>query len=446
MPSAVRNFDPGQIRDPDGTWGDGMPGPDLPDFDTSRFEVAADVDGTFGQLVMGYDNVGDVLFAFHEHTGTTIHAREMELGSDELADLADALESLADQRDEAAASDTPPGHVFDAVHFGGDDAHIAELMPNGIIVIVFGVDDDEPWSLSLDPPNEDGDDDVATVVEGIDDTLIEVGIERSVATPDLERTYSPSQQRDPDGKWGDGIGGGSATGRLALQAAGARLPDRIPMQNDTDAQLTFDGDPGWSAKVLQGTSRAVRLYRNSTYRRINGYLRGDDGDDYIDVRDAIDGTASREHILYDHVVLIDQAMEESPLSRPVQVWRGIHDGQTTFGDAWDPADMVGVEWDELGFPSTTADPQVGRTFGGDVVMRLHVPAGVGAIQLDGWRDADRPNAEAELLLQRNLRMRVVGDTPGSGGHQLIDGNWVDTGPMVYRTLDVEVEVVPEGDE
>lgn len=206
----VRRFDPGQGRDPDGKWGDGMPGPDLPDLDTSRFTVTADIDGTFGQLVMGYDHVGDVVFAFHEHTGATIHAREMELGSDELADLADALESLADQRDEAAASDTPPGHVFDAVHFGNDDKHIAELMPNGMIVIVFGVDDDDPWSLSLDPPNEDGgDDDVASVVEGIDATLAEasrVG-DSSISG---ERKFDPAQKRDPNGEWGDGASGASA--------------------------------------------------------------------------------------------------------------------------------------------------------------------------------------------------------------------------------------------
>lgn len=261
------------------------------------------------------------------------------------------------------------------------------------------------------------------------------------------KRYDSHQIRDPHtGEWINGPGAGLATGKAALRSAGARLPDREPGKDDTDAQLSFDQDPGWSDRARQGTSRAVRLYRNSTYRKINGYLRGDGEDEYLHIRESVDAPAKREHIVYDHVVLIDQGMEASQLSAPVQLWRGIHDGAATFGDAWNPDNMTGAEWDELGFPSTTADPAVGRMFGGDVVMRLHVPKGIGAIQLDGWKSQDRPNAEAELLLQRNLRMRVVGDSPASGGYQLIDGTWVDTGPKVYRTLDVEVEAIPEDDE
>jgi hypothetical protein len=41
-------------------------------------------------------------------------------------------------------------------------------------------------------------------------------------------------------------------------------------------------------------------------------------------------------------------------------------------------------------------------------MRLHVPAGVGAVQLDRWSGEDPfHSAEAELLWTDGLRMRVV---------------------------------------
>jgi hypothetical protein len=282
--------------------------------------------------------------------------------------------------------------------------------------------------------------------------------------------FDPAEARDHDGKWTDGAtglvdkaahaithalqgdghsGGGEVTGRDALTAAGARLPDRGKGSTlDNDAQLTFTHDPGWKAKPRAGTSRAVRLYRNSTYRKINGYLRDpDNADEHMDIRETRDGPTTREHVLYDHVLLIDQGMEASPLSQPVQVWRGVGDGQATFGDAWSP-DMTGAEWDEAGFPSTSADPDIARLFSTDAILRLHVPEGVGAIQLDGWKSSANHNAEAELLLQRGLHMKVIGDSiqvVGTGGGV----TWVRdpvTGdetmqklpPPTRRVLDVEV--------
>lgn len=263
------------------------------------------------------------------------------------------------------------------------------------------------------------------------------------------RRYDPAQPREHGGehggRWVKGAGGLAAEGKAALAAAGARLPDRKPGVPDDEAQLSFDDDPGWSPQVRTATSRAVRLYRNSTFREVNNYLRTDSADEHIDVKDRDGDSPVREHIFDDHVLLIDQGMEHSRLSKPVTVWRGVRGGGRTFGDAWDEHDMVGAEWDELGFPSTTADPQVANMFSGDTLLRMHVPAGVGAIQLDGLSSQDRPNAEAELLLQRNLRMRVVKDTPGSGGTKLINGTWTDAGAKVRRILDVEVEVLPEED-
>jgi hypothetical protein len=42
-------------------------------------------------------------------------------------------------------------------------------------------------------------------------------------------------------------------------------------------------------------------------------------------------------------------------------------------------------------------------------MRLHVPAVIGAVQLSSWRSREALNNEAEILLQRDLRLRVISD-------------------------------------
>jgi hypothetical protein len=125
---------------------------------------------------------------------------------------------------------------------------------------------------------------------------------------------------------------------------------------------------------------------------------------------------------------IDRVMVESRLTDPVVLHRGIGDVGRVFGEAA-KRKLTGAEWVDSSFQSTTTDPDVADRFrinegeGRNTTARIvtRVPAGVGAVQLSDER------YEAELLLQRGLRMRVVSDT----------GPW-RRGQKNPRTIEVEV--------
>jgi len=107
---------------------------------------------------------------------------------------------------------------------------------------------------------------------------------------------------------------------------------------------------------------------------------------------------------------IDKVMRRSRLTSDVRVKRGIKDGRKVFGARWDGS-LVGAEWTEHSYLSTSADGQIAETFGGPdgAVLDILLPRGTGAIELSDSR------YEAELLAQRGLRLRVVADTgPGPG--------------------------------
>lgn len=251
-------------------------------------------------------------------------------------------------------------------------------------------------------------------------------------------------------------------GHRALKVAGSRLPDRQRGGLDNDAELTFNKDPGWSEKVRKGTSRAVRLFRNSTYRAIQKYLAldGDVDDDYMEIRERRGEPARREHILYEHVLLIDQAMEASRTERPIQVWRGTN-GPQMFGDQWGP-DMTGTKVHVKTFMSTSVVPKVASSFGfaesaGDVLVRINVPAGTGAVQLDGMPSRQRHTAEAEILLERDMDLEVVSDRveeiPGKPpppqwvrGDGPNGGHYEQPGPVTARVITVNATPPPRDDD
>ena len=114
---------------------------------------------------------------------------------------------------------------------------------------------------------------------------------------------------------------------------------------------------------------------------------------------------------------LDKAMAESRLPSDVVVWRG--------GSSSDiglpPGDAVGFEWTDAGYVGTSATRQVSESFlaGDPVLMRTLVPQGTPAIGISG-------GGEAEVLLGRGLRFRVVGESRTPAGLRVLD-----------------VEVVPE---
>lgn len=155
-------------------------------------------------------------------------------------------------------------------------------------------------------------------------------------------------------------------------------------------------------------SYALRDYQSSYYYAINGQLRRDEIGDIVARR----------------VARIDEAMDASRLTRDVQVWRGATDATKLFGDRL-AGDLTGMVWREKAYVSTSALRRVAGEFTypgtgakAPVLMRMLVRRGTGAVEISGMFE------QAELALERGLRLRVVRDYGMS--------------PDGYRLLDVEV--------
>lgn len=197
----------------------------------------------------------------------------------------------------------------------------------------------------------------------------------------------------------------AAKGAKALDAA----PHRLTLPESGEVKIE-PAPVGWAPKKLDDVKRSLAAYRGSDYSTINGKLRGGKTND-------------------DRINHIDDLMEESALRDDVVVYRGFWDAPNIFGSQWNNADVVGMEWTDSAYASTSVDPRVAEksfTAGpGSVVMRILVPRGVGAVRLS---DMAGPNGspwgikhEAELLLERGQRRRVVADHGrDSHGRRILD--------------------------
>lgn len=145
--------------------------------------------------------------------------------------------------------------------------------------------------------------------------------------------------------------------------------------------------------------RALYDYTGFTYGEVNGPLRARLG--------SLRAIADAE--IRSQIRLMDAALSRSPLTSDVVVYRGIGNGSRVFGPDWD-GDLTGAQWVEHAYLSTSSSATQAGFFGssGGAQMRILAPRGTRGIELTG------DDAEAELLLQRGLRLRIVRDSgPGS---------------------------------
>jgi hypothetical protein len=230
------------------------------------------------------------------------------------------------------------------------------------------------------------------------------------AHPDaLVRKFDPSQPRNPhSGEWIDttpGDGGRGFAARLAAAVQGADVLDSVSASLADGRGLT------------SGQKSALRQYMNAgAHDRINSALREGKGGKFA------------------QVAQIDEAMSGSRLSRDVVVFRGVP-AQHVFGPkASRLDDLSGFEWEDPAFVSTSARKERASGFGGDdqIVLRILVPKGTSAVGVSPYSKKSGATDEAELLLDRGLRMRVVADRVELGDPNPF-GDRIST-----RVLDVEV--------
>lgn len=206
------------------------------------------------------------------------------------------------------------------------------------------------------------------------------------------------------------------TGRDALAAAPIELGD----DDFARAGGSLDAEP-------------FVFYRDSGYEDINAYLRalalGEDPEN-LDPDGEFGAITSN----------MDDAFNQSRLTEPVVVYRGVAELDAMLGGFDTDRSLVGLEYVEDAYTSTSADKRVSGAFGTEgVLIKVNVPAGVGGLQLSKFYDGeisdqgspvaninansitdliDVKDYEAELLLERGLRYRITGDTVVDGVRQL----------------------------
>lgn len=188
--------------------------------------------------------------------------------------------------------------------------------------------------------------------------------------------------------------GPPVTGTAALTAPPLKL-----------SQMTASGDPRAAALWFRTGDNSLDTRSGMPgFVELNRHMRGQVlGGPEMDAR----------------VADIESAMADSKLTRPIVVYRGMD----TY-ELGSIGELEGVEFSDRAFASATTDEAHAKNFG--TVLRITVPSGVGAIRMAD-RDPDR-FTESEILLDRDLKYRVVGER--------IERN--ERGRISKHELDVEV--------
>lgn len=217
-------------------------------------------------------------------------------------------------------------------------------------------------------------------------------------TPARHKPGTPPQPHNQQDHAG-GVAGGlvkkaigkALTGQDALAAPPLKLAD---MSDDSRAEALW---------FRTGDNSDETRDRLPGFVSFNRHMREGGNDPEMDAR----------------VADVDSAMRDSVLTQPIEVLRGLE-----YGSLGEPGTLRGTEFSDKAFASTTTDPDHARAFG-TAVMRIRVPAGVSAVRM---ADRDSDPVESEILLDRDLRYRIVGEE--------IEKN--ERGRVKRHLIDVEV--------
>lgn len=233
---------------------------------------------------------------------------------------------------------------------------------------------------------------------------------RAVLDVDSWNTANPLHPKDERGRWANTPAreGLDALKAVPAQVGNDGLNENEPGHVPGPLEWVSD-DPGWSAQETARRLASLEGYRGSDYYALNRKNRGLDYD-RPHLYGAGDATFADFDARLDAVNQdLDAVLDASRLTDDIIVLRGTATGFGVFGSAV-KGDLTGFEWTEASFVSTSADPDVARNFTATgLVLEIAVPRGTGAVVLSGAVDGLGDKDEAEIMLERGLRFRVVQD-------------------------------------
>lgn len=210
--------------------------------------------------------------------------------------------------------------------------------------------------------------------------------------------------------------GGAALTSLPIRDSGT-LAGMTTEKVDSGAGFEYDEYKNIAGVPGDKIQDALADYESNGHEFVNGALRIAGGD-LSAVSDQPPPGVIPSHYsagrVRDQAEGVDAAMTVSRTTAPIVVHRGVKSAETIFG-ADPPADLVGREWIDHGYVSTSVDERATREFasnGAGVRMTIQVPEGVGALGIENSQPGLK--SEREVLLQRGLRFRVTGDRTEHG--------------------------------
>lgn len=264
--------------------------------------------------------------------------------------------------------------------------------------------------LVLDAGTELSVDEVTTTPDGSTEMHLTALPDEGDTPAGVEAPDAPEAAPAPDAATPDTGAPAAETTPAEFDARAEAAATGIDARDAAPASLIRDSDP----PLTRDQQMALEDYGADNYEPINRMLRGGDPEQGIVHADRETTQAWVDHI--------DAAMEQSRLTAEVQTWRGMDNARRLFGNRMD-GNLTGMEWREDSYASTSTDRDVSHMFAttgenpDQVLMRIVVPAGVGAVEISGDTGS---LPESEVLLQRGLTMRIVADNGVVDGVRQID--------------------------
>lgn len=214
-------------------------------------------------------------------------------------------------------------------------------------------------------------------------------------------------------------------------ATKAQLVARLQVPEPTLAGMT---------RYVPGAIRQPVGVTRADWELLHGYAGGDFGPANRVLRGIENGERPGLADAFDRLLAGSRTTDD------LVVYRGLRTGQGVFGprSQW-PDDFTGFQWTDRGFLSTSVSESSAAEFAGTVggpggiLLRVRVPRGTGALDL---RHA--PLDEGEVLLDRGLSLRVVGQSTRQVNGQTVRVLDVDVAPAVPTKGAVAATTPAEG--